>query len=238
MKNLINPTILFLFFLFSCNSKHVTENPISWDFQKDAHALLADGFYKAIIMNGMKIPEEIKILSQKMKDSLKGKEKWFITYLNENQDTLPYHPQFGISKIEFEKIQSYKQKAELRGTGTESLMIRSNKNEIRFEGSGYLSVLSDSRIDVSKKMFYFKGEKIQFSDTLSVRDTLNPIRSDYSSYEFKSEGKKDSISFTYLISISWLHKKQLPYFVISVKESTPTRILENYTLPFILAPVK
>ena len=239
MKKVKRVVCFFLILSTSaCNKSSNNEFRLTQDLKSDLNFLLAEGFYKGIIMNGMILSEEIKLLSQRMKDSLKGKETWFIDYINKNPDTLLYHPNFGINESEFNKIQAYKKNAPLKSTSTESLMIRGNKDEIRFEGSGFLSVLSETRIDLKNKTAIFKGKMLKLSDIITVNDTLNPIRSSFSGYKFSFKEKRDSIQVNYNLSVCWLEKDKLPYLVLSSKENSKNRILENYTLPIILTRLK
>lgn len=128
--------------LFACNSDPAGSEVVSvtGNAAVDLPKLLPEGIYEARIQ-GIEQPEQLKVLEAKYKAGIQENYAWFLEYLKEQQvagQQLPFHPNFGLSPLEYHEMSALLQALRYETVKTERLEITHEQGTIRVQGTGVL----------------------------------------------------------------------------------------------------
>ena len=158
--------LLIIFTTFSCNStKNNTAdvlNSILTSGQKDVD----------IIDIGMDKKNQKKAIqiAVKFKKSISNHRKWYIKFINkiEKGKPLPYHPNFGITKEEYNFVLSSRNKMKLIKTGNGKLAISKEGDKILLKAVKNISYINNIKIDLEKNSIESKYGILSFKSNISA----------------------------------------------------------------------
>jgi hypothetical protein len=121
-------------------------------FSNEIKSLLPVGKCKIDVM-GVVYPKRFLELGKKLQDALATNKDWLLDYIKTNAkegEPLPYSPNFGLTKNEYEEYLSLGEKRTLGVLKSTTLLVKTNSTGIEFDGGSDLADLTGVKIDLKK----------------------------------------------------------------------------------------
>jgi hypothetical protein len=137
--------------------------------------------------------ERLNFLSTRLADAIANNQKWYFEFAKTIPDgeTMPYHPNLGLTKEEYDELLLGYKNVQVFSSGQEKIEIIKDDNIIRFKTSGektqgfnYISFNTYSNtahLDLGNNYNF----TLKLTDTISNIDTLNQLRSPWHGYVYK-----------------------------------------------------
>ena len=224
-----------------CNSESKWE--VTGDVRNDLDKLLLSGLSKFNIMNGVRQSQRQTELNDKFKSGIQNNYEWFQNYLKDlnlaEGEPTPYHQNFEMTEAEYSELQQYLNNIELVSTGLMMLKIEKTESIIEITPSDQTHI-KKIKINLNENYAMFDSLKLEFSDTLRIKDDSNAFNSSWTGYEWKLEPNIDSIDildlgtmniYQYKLIIGQLNKKNQTYISIKGREVVNGIQTKDYNYP-------
>jgi len=126
--------------------------PAQTNLSEEVEKLLPVGKCQVEVM-GVVYPQRFLELSEKMTIAVSTNKDWWFDYIKNNAkegEPLPYSPQFGITKKEYEEYLSLGEKRTLGAVKSTTLIVKTNSVGIEFDGGSDLADLTGVKINLKK----------------------------------------------------------------------------------------
>lgn len=152
--------------------------------------LLPAHTYTVSIMDKVRTNPRFMVLSQKMQEAARKNPEQFLQLQKEavaSKNGLSYDPRMGLSKAEYEELQTLVEKRDMRveSSGSEEVVVSTVKGIIRFSTQGRLDILNSVWIDLSKNEAHIEEYTLPFVEKLSVDSSNNAYGTSWSGYKWE-----------------------------------------------------
>jgi len=207
MKNILLFIILSLLITNCGNSQNKRKLIIyTGNVNKDIGKYFPEGIVNVDIMDGVKQSERQIELMNKLKNSIRKNYDWFLEYIKTTpkDNKMPYHPNLGLTKKEYDELSKWIEKIEIISTGQEKLKIIKTDTTITFFGKGKLKHFNSIKIDLKRNIIIYKNYKLMFNDKIIVDDANNGFKSRWKGYSWEYSFPKnvENLDFNNLENIS------------------------------------
>jgi hypothetical protein len=144
--------------------------------------------YKAQVYGNVAYNDPRLLELQKiMTDAVKQKPAWFKEHKQMYGQPVPYHPNLGLSKEEYnELLQLYSQnKPELQLSSVEDVEVIVKKNKVRFNGKNDLQFMDNLEIDIRENIIRMNGHTLEFLGEESTDNADNIFKTAYTAYSYQ-----------------------------------------------------
>jgi len=197
---ILNVSILFYALItISCGNSTAENNTSKENNTKSEYVVnadsvnlwLSDGEHIADIMDVY--DERLNFLSTKLAGAISNNQEWYFEYAKTIPDgeTMPYHPNLGLTKEEYEEMLLGLENVQVFSSGQEKIKIIKDDNIISFkafgektQGFNYISFNTYSNtahLDLGNNYNF----TLKLTDTITNNDTLNQLRSPWHGYVYK-----------------------------------------------------
>ncbi len=183
----INPLILLLIFIYSCQNSGGVGKPESTRFEmtEEVHPLLKEGSYQVAYSVNKEVTQEQKKILQKLEKQLTSNENTQQFFEKAFNGEIPkFTSSIGISMKEYNGLRNlFSYNTLEKGNGV--LTIMRQGNELNFKGQGRLSLLDSVKVKVNVKTVSFKQYNLSLTkDSIDLSNEDIPKGDTLDSYEF------------------------------------------------------
>jgi hypothetical protein len=247
MKNIFKLcTVLIL--LINCSSSQTSETKhiFSGNIKADLIYLLPEGKKTVDILDSVKLSPRQTELTLKFQKGIQENQSWFLEYMKKNQNgqSMPYHPNFGVTESEWKELQDHIHDIEMVSSGKEEVNVMRKDDIISFKSSGKLAFMNIIKIDLKKNIVSLENYKLPFIDTLNITEETGAFKSKWKGYEwgfeepkdFNLDALKDLSSFTakdYKLIIGRIEKSDRTFLKLKGQEYENGKAIVNFEIPIL-----
>ncbi len=180
MKQLF--TFLFILFFFSCQDSGDQLDII--DYTGNIESDLSKYFIKnevvVDIMDGIKASPRQVELSSKFQTGIRENYNWFMEYIQSIQEgeSMPYHPNLGMSREEYDEFRKMLDNVEAITTGKELIVFHKVDSVITISAKGKLENFQNLRFNLKENSVYYQNKILPFEPKNSSECIRREISSD------------------------------------------------------------
>ncbi|GAB5566122.1 MAG: hypothetical protein Wins2KO_31850 [Winogradskyella sp.] len=161
--------------------------------QAELHDLLKVGLSSVDIMDDIKQNPRQAELMAKFQKGIENNYEWFAENMQNVAPghPMPYHPNLGLSKEEYEEFQILIKDIEIASSGVEDVEIIKNDSTISFKSNGKLKILDAIKINLDRNEITMGEYTLFYSGPANIDNDKNGLKSKWKGHNWIYEFPKD-----------------------------------------------
>jgi hypothetical protein len=133
-------------------------------------------------------PRQIELML-KFQTAVQQNREWFTQYIKDVKpgQMMPYHPNLGMTKTEYEELISNTKNIESISSGKENILIVNDGKIITFRSQGKLAGYNSVEINLDSNMVKIGSYHLKFSESVNVTNENNALKSKWKGYNWRFE---------------------------------------------------
>lgn len=231
-----------IFCFYQCNNSQ-PDLLLNGNISHDVNALLEDGNSEIMIMDSIvQTPREIE-LSFRMQKAVESNDEWYRQWAIHYRQlpVLPYHPNFGLSKAEYNELMEMKKNKNLTHSAIHKITVINKEGQISFDTRGSIPYLDKLKFDAKENTVAMENYILRFRDTLFIANENHGLKSMWKGYSWRYDEPNENDTTSdqwntkhYSITLAQLYKSGKTLLLFSKLEDVEGERTLNFEKALIL----
>lgn len=189
--------LLFIILILTISNCYCQDDNLGFDpednIPTELSGLLKDGLSSVDLIDEYKQSPRQAELMVKFQKGIQNNYEWFAENMQKVApgQPMPYHPNLGLSKEEYEELQVLIKNFEITSSGSEDVEIIKSDSIISFKANGKLKILDAVRINLEKNEIIIGEYTLTYSGPANIDNDKNGLKSKWKGHNWAYEFPKD-----------------------------------------------